>query len=224
MARLVVPQRIDADERMIQLAYLGLDHASEPDAWPARQEVAENLGMTRETVQHTLHRARERWCRQPWMTVLREDMARMIDKNGGVMTTHELATLLLAARGSAANEPDRSRFARAIAYAAVETEVVREGARYILYRGQQCIWVVATSGLSQHYTASPAARAQYAEHLGAKADILAGADPLLTPIRVIEELQTVPRPEGDPAMMPDRLLRLAVASSQTAALSSRMEL
>jgi serine/threonine protein kinase len=224
MARLAAPQRIDADERTILLAFLGLDTESQPGVWTAQQDVAEQLGMTRETVQHTLHRARERWSRQPWMTALREDIARMIDKSGGVMTTHELAMLLLAARGSAANEPDRSRFAAAVAYAAVETEVAREGARYILYRGQQRIWVVATPSLAAHYTASSAARAQYAEHLGTTADVLAAADPLLTPIRVVEELQTVPQPEGDPTMTPDRLLRLAVASAQAAALSSRMEL
>lgn len=94
----------------------------------------------------------------------------------------------------------------------------------MLCRGTQHIWVVATPRLAAHYTASSAARAQYAEHLGSQADVLAAADPLLTPARVMEELQSVPQPEGDTVMTPDRLLRLAVASSQTAALSSRMEL
>jgi hypothetical protein len=37
-------------------------------------------------------------------------------------------------------------------------------------------------------------------------------------------LQGVPPPEGDPPLTPERLLRLAVATSQQAALSSRMEL
>ncbi|MEE9146953.1 MAG: BREX system serine/threonine kinase PglW, partial [Candidatus Tectomicrobia bacterium] len=86
MARLAVPQRIDADERTILLAWLGLDTASQPDAWTAQHDVAAQLVMTRETVQYTLHRARERWLRQPWMTALREDVAKMIDKSGGVMT------------------------------------------------------------------------------------------------------------------------------------------
>jgi serine/threonine protein kinase len=224
MARLAVPQRIEADERTILRAFLGLDHTSRPDAWPAQHDVAERLGMSRETVQHTLHRARQRWGRHPWMTALREDVARLLDKSGGVMTSHELATALLAARGSATDEPERSRLAAAVANAAVETEVAREGARYLLYRGQQRLWVVAALGLAAHYTASASARAQYAEHLGTRADALAAADPLLTPGRVVEELQAVPGPEGDPPLTPDRLLRLAVASSQSAALSSRMEL
>jgi len=43
-------------------------------------------------------------------------------------------------------------------------------------------------------------------------------------VRLAEELQAVPPPEGDPQLTPERLLRLAVATSQQAALSSRMEL
>src|SRR5262249_40030481 len=86
------------------------------------------------------------------------------------------------------------------------------------------VLLVAMSGLADSYTASPAARAQYAERLGAQADALAGADPLLAPSRIVEELQAVPSPEGDPKLTPDRLLRLAVAVSQQAPLSSRMEI
>lgn len=224
MVRLAVPQRIDAAERAILLAFLGLDKAVESGSWTAQQDLAAQLGLARETVQQALHHARERWNRQPWMTALREDAANLLDKSGGVITTHELATALLAARGSAADEPERSRFAAAVACAAVETEVGREGARYLLHRGSQRIWVAATPRLAARYAASSAARAQYAEHLGRKADALAAADPLLTPTRVVEELQAVPQPEGDTALTPERLLRLAVASSQSAALSSRMEL
>jgi hypothetical protein len=72
---------------------------------------AAQLGLARETVPQALHRARERWDRQPWMTVLREDVAAILDKSGGVMTTDELATALLVTRGSAADAPERSRLA-----------------------------------------------------------------------------------------------------------------
>jgi hypothetical protein len=158
------------------------------------------------------------------MTALREDMAAMIDRSGGVMTVEDLAAAVLAARGSAADEPARSRLAAAVAYAAVETEMAREGARYTLYRGQRGIFAVATTSLANYYVGAPAARAQYAESLGAKADKLAKADPLLTPTRAAEELQAIAQPEGDPKIAPDRILRLAVAAARTAALSSRLEL
>jgi hypothetical protein len=186
--------------------------------------VAERLAMPRATVQQVLHQARQRWGRQTWMTELRKEIAVLLDKSGGVMTAEEVAAAVLTARGSAAPEPDRSRFAAAVAIAAVETEAAREGARYTPYRGQQRAFIVAMPGLADCYTAAPTARAQYAEQLAAKADALAQADPLLAPLRVVEELQAVPPPEGDPTLTPDRLLRLAAAAAQHAALSSRMEL
>jgi hypothetical protein len=78
------------------------------------------------------------------------------------------------------------------------------------------VLIVATPSLTDAYTAPPAARAQYAERLGTRADALAEADPLLAPARLAEELQAVSPPEGDPQLTPDRLLRLAVATSQQA--------
>jgi len=141
-----------------------------------------------------------------------------------VLTADELTAAVLTARGSVAPDADRPRLAAALATAAVETEMAREGARYTLHRGAQTVLIVAMPSLADAYTATPAARAQYAERLGAKAEALAQADPLLAPMRLAEELQAVPPPEGDPQLTPDRLLRLAVATSQQAALSSRMEL
>src|SRR4029450_9726622 len=84
--------------------------------------------------------------------------------------------------------------------------------------------ILAHRARADPYTATPAARAQYAERLGDRADALAQADPLLAPARLAEELQAVPPPGGAPQPLPARLLRPPVATSQQAALSSRMEL
>ena len=111
---------------------------------------------------------------------------------------------MLTARGSVAPDAERFLLATAVAAAAVETEAAREGARYTLYRGQQGLFIVAMPGLADAYLA-PAARAQYAERLGAAADAMAAAEPLLTPARVLEELQAVPSPDSDPQLTPDRL-------------------
>ena len=224
MARLAVPRRLPAEEQRVLLACLGLDSPSQAGAWPAQQDIAARLAVPRRTVQHVLQHARERWSRQPWMTELRKEVAAWLDKNGGVLTADELTAAVLTARGSVAPDADRPRLAAALAAAAVETEMAREGARYTLHRGAQTVLIVATPSLADAYTATPAARAQYAERLGARADALAQADPLLAPARLAEELQAVPPPEGDQQLTPDRLLRLAVATSQQAALSSRMEL
>jgi serine/threonine protein kinase len=224
MARLAVPRRLPDEEQRVLLAFLGLHSPAQGGAWPAQQDIAARLMVPRHTVQGVLQHARERWGRQPWMTELRTEIAAWLDKNGGVLTADELTAALLTARGSVAPDADRPRLAAALAAAAVEIEMAREGARYMLHRGAQQVLIVATPSLADAYTAMPAARAQYAERLGARADALAQADPLLTPARLAEELQAVPPPEGDPQLTPERLLRLAVATSQQAALSSRMEL
>ena len=158
------------------------------------------------------------------MTVLREEVGTLIEKSGGVMTTDEVTMAVLTARGSAADEPQRSRWAAAVACAAVDTEMAREGACYSLHRGAHRLFIVAMPGLSDAYTAAPAARARYAEELGRRADEIAATDPLLTPSRAMEELQSVTRPTGDPPMLSERIIRLATAASQAAALSSRLEL
>jgi Protein kinase domain len=188
------------EERRILLAYLGMDDGSTRGTWLAQQELAERLGVSRETIQHVLRHARERWSKQPWMTILRQEIAALIEKSGGVMTIAELTTAVLGARGSVADEPQRSQWAAAVACAAVDTEMTREGARYTLHRGTYHIFVVAMPGLTEVYAASPAARARYAEELGRRADEIAAADPLLTPSRAVEELQSVTPPAGDPPM------------------------
>jgi serine/threonine protein kinase len=223
IARLLVPSRLATEERRILLAYLGLDISDIAGAWLAQQELSERLAVGREIVQQALHRARERWSRQPWMTGLRQEVAALIEKGGGVMTTDELTAAVLGARGSVADEPQRSQWAAAVACAAVDTEMTREGARYTLHRGTHHVFIVAMPGLADTYTASPAARAQYAEELGRRADAIAAADPLLTPSRAVEELQAVTPAAGDPPMPGERIIRLATAASQMAALSSRLE-
>jgi hypothetical protein len=68
--------------------------------------------------------------------------------------------------------------------------------------------------------------AVYAEKLGRVADELAGADPLASPLRVFQDLYEVPQPSQPPgceAFSNERLLNLAVAMSQNAAVSSRQE-
>ena len=66
--------------------------------------------------------------------------------------------------------------------------------------------------------------AEYARRLGSSADACAQAEPLLTPQRALETLESVLAPTANAALSAQRLLRLATASSQRAALSSRQEI
>jgi hypothetical protein len=75
MARVLVPRRVETEERRILLAFLGLDNDGNGDAWLGQQDLAERLAVSRETIQHVLHRTRKRWSRQPWMTILRQEVA-----------------------------------------------------------------------------------------------------------------------------------------------------
>lgn len=220
----VISSRVAEAEAQLQKGLLGLDPQVGLPAYAPQQAVAEKLGVNRIALQAALEAARERWSRQPWMTALRDDMARLLDKHAGVMTGDELAEAVLAVRGSVADGKERYRLASAVAYAALETEAVREGARFTLYREGEGVFTVATASLKEYYRASVQARAQYVKRLGRRCDELAAADPLLAPIRVAEELLRVPAPAGDRSIPPDRLVRLGVRASQQAALSSRMEI
>ncbi|MBA4158987.1 MAG: BREX system serine/threonine kinase PglW, partial [Gemmatimonadetes bacterium] len=229
IVRRLVPTPAVRDDAAVLRALLGLEETGPEESgpetqWPAQQEVAEAVGIPRAGVLEIVERARERWERQPWITALRADLARLLEKHGGVMTRAEVVQAVLTARGSAAPEAERERHAAAAAYAAIETESAREGARYVLHRGRDHLFLVATASLGEHFAAPPGARAAYAESLGARANELAQADPLLTPERAAEELAALPAPEGDRPLPPERILRLAVSASRGAALSSRMEI
>jgi hypothetical protein len=66
--------------------------------------------------------------------------------------------------------------------------------------------------------------ANYASQLGDVADQLADEDPLVPPVRAIQRLREVAVPAGVDTFSDARILRLAAASSQRAAVSSRQEL
>ena len=109
-----------------------------------------------------------------------------------------------------------ARMASAIARASVETEDMMTQRRFQMRRVGGKIVVACTQGL-----------AAFAEKLGHVADRLAADDPLPPPLRVFQELYEVPQPQQPHGCQPfsnERLLNLAAAMSQTAAVSSRQEL
>ncbi|MDF5864764.1 hypothetical protein P4152_16310 [Pseudomonas aeruginosa] len=65
--------------------------------------------------------------------------------------------------------------------------------------------------------------ADYACDLGSLADECARQLPLLAPVRTLEKIRAVPAPESFAGLSNHRLLRLAAAASESAALSSRVE-
>ena len=219
----IVGSRVHGEAAHLVVGLLGLDPSVMMAPYAPQQKAAEILKVNHTDVRKALEAAKNRWKRQPWMTALRDDIARLVDKHSGVVTGEELTEAVLSARGSVADGYERYRLATAVAYAAIETEAIREGARFTLYRDDESVLIVGTENLGEQYQASVQARAQYIMRLGRRCNDLANADPLLAPIRVSEELLSISAPDSDRTIPSDRLVRLGVRASDMAALSSRME-
>ena len=134
------------------------------------------------------------------------------------MTASELTRAVLATRGSAQDEPRRTRLASAVTRAAIEAERQRATPRWTLRRAGDTTLIALDEGVDGQQLAD------YAEQLARVADRLAAIDPLPSPARVLEALQAVRAPESHPALAPARLVRLAAAASTRAAVSSRLEI
>jgi len=205
-------------EQDILQAFLGWNREDTPDAveWPSQSDLAPQIKVTRQRVGQVVTEGRERWKKFSSITNLRDAICEMVRAQGGVVVHHELVADLLAARGSVFDEPKRTQMASVAARAAIETERGLKESRFVEYRSGNRVFVAMSTELKSYATA-----------LGAAADELASEDPLPSPARVVEALRSVKAPEfpeGVSAPSDQRLCQLAVAASQSAALSSRMEI
>ncbi len=215
----------DAESSVVG-AWLGRDDGVVPSATalPALREVAEATGSSRAEVQAAIDKAVEKWAKNGWMTALRDEVAGFVQRREGIVTLEELASRLLSTHGSTVTGADRLHQAAVVVQSALESEAVRESARFVLYRGHAVLLVLATDRLGQAFTAPPAERAEYAKALAREASVLAQQDPLPSPRRVEETLAGMATPVGDQPLSPERRLRLAVAAAPGVAMSSRLEL
>lgn len=210
--------RGDASNQIIR-ALLGLDPTDDDDGdehnkWPSQSDAAKVRGVTRARVGQVVARFLERWRRDPALGLLREEVAEFLGSAGGALSVDELVEAALLARGGVEDEPLRSRLARAVVRAAVETErsAGDSSPRFLARRSKNRV-VVAVS--------QDAAKRAFA--LGDLADKLADEDPLVSPDRLADRLREA-APDGLDDIDDARLIRLAVAASSRAALSSRREL
>lgn len=217
----LLPKKVRKDAttepRLLRLT-LGLEPPSKVKAatWPAQNDVAREIGISQPQVSRTLSKARERWLRNRNVTRVRDEVAEALRASGGVLAAGDVERLLLAARGSAEEEPARTRHARAVVRASYETEKGMKEPRWLLHRAGDRALLALSDEL-----------ASWAERLGDRADQLALLDPLPSPQRVLETLQSVPAPVASGDVEPvsgARLVRLAASASVRAAVSSRLEL
>lgn len=217
LAEQLIAHRPAGDERQedrVLARYLGIEPDDAP-AWPNAGEVAIAVGTARSGVADALQAARDRWRKNGDLKPVCADLKQLIEAAGRVMTLDELAAQFLAARGSTqADLRERMRCARAVVRAAVELEASGSSEPLFAAYAEGNPVLIATA--PEH--------AEYARRLGRRADGLALEDPLPSPGRVDDEFGLVPVPEDVGALPASRLLRLAVAASTGAALSSRLEL
>lgn len=193
-------------------ALLGLDD-NLGSIWPSQTDAARHLDLTPVAVHQVLKKALGRWRREAVITKLRDDLVEITRSNGGACAVEELRDAMLVARGSMRDEPERSQLAMAVVRAAVEVERSMGDPRLIVRRDRDRVLIA----LDQD-------RANYASRLGHEADKLAGEDPLASPVRVVEQLRAISPKELSEGLTDNRLVRLAAAAAQAAALSSRQEL
>ena len=193
--------------------YLGLGLAADEMPWPTLVRVCDLRGLDRMKLAKRVPGWRRAWGQLASLKFLRDELVQLLDENGGLATTSEVALGLLCRHGSFSNDRTRRmQLAGALARAAVEAEQTSVQPRFLWERiGTQPI-----ISRSQEET-------QYVKRLAEIADRCSQQEPLLSPARVAEEIQAVPKPDKAETITPHRLLRLAAACSRGAAVSTREE-
>lgn len=220
---------LSAEDRPLTRDLLGL---GEGPLWPSTAEVAATHGATREGITAMIDTAAAAWSKIPAFLDARIDLLSVLEDAGRVMTIPEAVTTLVILRGSTLDADARARYGTALVRAIVEFDARDDGRvltvrrrvgerPYLLALGEGSAW-------SDDGAAAPSADllTDIAGELGAAADelVVGGVVTSSTAIRllrgVIDELDS-----AEPWQVSDaRLLRLAAAASQGAAVSGFQEL
>ena len=202
--------------------YLGRLDAETPKGlhnvhWPTPVSISAEAGIETSEARLYLNKITNQWGKTKVITEFRDEVLELLNENGGVLTAIELAEAVLLRRGSVQDSPNRERWAQAVARAAVDTELSKQDPRWILRRsGKRILIADNTEDRGEEL-------ADYAEALGQLGDECAELQPILSPVRALDKIRAVPAPESFVGLSNHRLLRLAAAASQSAALSSRAE-
>ena len=220
---MVMPaRRTDLRRQQFLNEYLGrLDDEKPSDNhsvhWPTMLSISGHTGLDTAEVRTFQDKVIALWSKNKAITEVRDEIAEILAENGGVITALEVSEALLLRRGSLQESPLRERWAQAVARAAVDTELAKQEPRWIIRRiGRRLVLADNTQERGEGL-------ADYAESLGQLADECVEQATLLSPSRTLEKVRSVPAPEASLGLSNARLLRLAAATSQRAALSSRAE-
>lgn len=183
--------------------------------WPTQSEAARLTGQTQPQVSVLLRRQIKQWTDLAGLAAVRDEIVSLLDARGSVMSAVEIGEALVATRGSYTPEPKRTTQAIGLVRAAVEVELSLGGdSRVAIQRFRQSETVLVGREPDDPTSEVTAADLlSYVVALGERATVLAGADPLPSKQRAVEDLRTLPKPDGMPAIADLRLLQLAAAGS-----------
>ena len=185
--------------------------------WPTLIKLSAHIGIDAADARTLADKILTQWGKNKLISDLRNEVADLLDENGGVMTAVEIADAILLRRGSIHPTPRRERWAHAVVRAAVETELSKQEPRWLLRRnGKRFLIADDRQAMGEEL-------ADYATDLGELADECSEQMPLLSPVRALEKIRAVSAPKSFSGLSNHRILRLAAAASQSAALSSRAE-
>ncbi|MFI6131909.1 BREX system serine/threonine kinase PglW [Micromonospora sp. NPDC051141] len=185
--------------------------------WPSQADAARVVGKQQPDVSRLVKRILSRdWSLNPALVLVRDEIVALLDARGGVASSEEIAEALNVTRGSYTTEPKRTAQAIGLVRAAVETELARGGdARLAMQRlrgGDTVLIGREPDDPGIERTADDLLG--YVTRLGRRAAALAGADPLPSRSRAVEELRALETPPaGMPPLSEARLLQLAAAGS-----------
>ncbi|MCK9795951.1 BREX system serine/threonine kinase PglW [Isoptericola sp. 4D.3] len=216
-----------ADRRMAR-TLLGL---GEMAGWPTAAEVAAAFQTTRERVTTLLDDAVGDWARDQGFVTARAELTDLLREASRVMTVPEAGAALVTVRGSTLDGEARATYGTALVRAIVELDT-RETQPVLALRrrpGSKVDFLALTEdvGTDDGETFPPADLLnELAGEVGARADelveggVVAASSALAALRAIVDELDAARQWQ-----VPDaRLLRLAAAASQTAAVSGFQEL
>jgi len=170
-------------------------------------ELAAALGVTRPLIYQDIEKLRPRWRALPFLGELQALVSTGLQSTGGqtplaALADHVAMSLDRASMG------DGDRRAQALVRVVIETSEMLRVARV---NGE--LWVVPSES-----------DIRVLQALGAKADDLASAEPLLSPGGALFQLRAVVADGGFASLGDEVLVALAVAASKSAAKSARLEI
>lgn len=229
--RQFLPTTTDANREWVgvvrELVGLPEDKRGYANWWPTRREVVDRLNLTPSLVDRSLEQAFTYWSKNASLLgSVRDDVVDILARGNRVREVRQIASELLAMRGSTLEGQERSVYALATVRAVVEYEEQRLEQRFVVRRYPRRVIV------AQVIDGDPTVPVEsdlldYADLLGERADQLVDlgdTDSLPGPGTVRDALRAVEAPEGMEAWNDTDLVQIAAAASEGAEATPRLEL